>query len=66
MRKRAELLAHIQHTNSHYKLAEMGKKLASKANCEGGIDQDKAGNFAYVALKKIRAELSKGSQPDEQ
>jgi hypothetical protein len=38
----------------------------SKANYEGGIDQDKAGNFAYVALKKIRAELSKGSQPDEQ
>jgi transposase len=35
MRKRAELLAHIQHTNSQYNLAEMGKKLAYKANRHG-------------------------------
>lgn len=35
MRKRAELLAHIQHTNSQYNLPEIGKKLASKANREG-------------------------------
>jgi transposase len=35
MRKRAELLAHIQHTNSQYNLPEIGKKLAYKANRAG-------------------------------
>jgi transposase len=34
-RKRAELLAHIQNTNSQYNLAEIGKKLAYKANRDG-------------------------------
>src|ERR671935_917792 len=34
MRKRAELLTHIQHTNSQYNLPEIGKKLAHKANRE--------------------------------
>jgi len=34
-RTRAELLAHIQHTNSQYNLPEMGKKIASKANRSG-------------------------------
>ena len=33
--KRAELLAHVQHTNSQYNLPAMGKKIASKANREG-------------------------------
>ncbi len=33
--KRAELLAHIQHTTSQYNLPEIGKKLAYKANREG-------------------------------
>jgi transposase len=28
MRKRAELLAHVQHTNSQYNLPEIGKKIA--------------------------------------
>jgi len=32
MRKRAELLAHIQNTNSQYNLPEIGKKLAYKGN----------------------------------
>jgi hypothetical protein len=32
MRKRAELLAHIQNTNSQYNLSEIGKTLAYKAN----------------------------------
>src|SRR4030095_6433717 len=32
MRKRAELLTHIQQTNSQYTLPEMGKKIAYKAN----------------------------------
>ena len=35
MRKRAELLAHIQTTNSQYNLPEIGKRLAYKANREG-------------------------------
>jgi transposase len=35
VRKRAELLAHIQNTNSQYNLPEIGKKLAHKANREG-------------------------------
>src|SRR2546428_4333692 len=34
-RKRAELLAHIQNTNSQYNLSEIGKKLAYKANRDG-------------------------------
>jgi len=35
MRKRAELLAHVQNTNSQYNLPEIGKKIAYKANREG-------------------------------
>jgi transposase len=35
MRQRAELLAHIQNTNSQYNLPEIGKKLAYKANRAG-------------------------------
>jgi transposase len=35
IRKRAELLAHIQNTNSQYNLPEIGKKLAYKANRDG-------------------------------
>ena len=35
MRKRSELLAHIQNTNSQYNLPEIGKKIAYKANREG-------------------------------
>src|SRR5215204_1959518 len=38
VRKRAELLAHIQNTNSQYNLPELGKKLAYKANREGVED----------------------------
>ena len=38
MRKRADLLAHIQNTNSQYNLPEIGKKLAYKANREGVED----------------------------
>jgi transposase len=34
-RKRAEMLAHIQNTNSQYHLPEIGKKLAYKANRAG-------------------------------
>jgi transposase len=35
MRQRAELLAHIQNTNSQYNLPEIGKKLAYKGNRDG-------------------------------
>ena len=35
-RKRAELLAHIQHTNRQYTLPEIGKKIADKAH-RGGV-----------------------------
>src|SRR5437867_8174970 len=35
MRKRAELLAHIQNTNSQYNLPEIGKKIAYQANRDG-------------------------------
>jgi hypothetical protein len=35
MRKRAELFAHVQNTNSPYNLPELGKKIADKANRTG-------------------------------
>ena len=38
-RKRAELLAHIQHTHSQSNLPEIGKKLAYKANREGVVER---------------------------
>jgi transposase len=47
MRKRAELLAHIQNTNSQYNLPEIGKKLAYKAN-RGGV----AERFSDPAVQK--------------
>ena len=34
-RKRAELLAHLQHTNRQYNLPEMGKQIADKATRDG-------------------------------
>jgi transposase len=47
MRKRAELLAHIQNTNSQYNLPEIHKKLAYKAN-RGGV----AERFPDPAVQK--------------
>jgi transposase len=35
MRKRAELLVHIQNTNSQYNLPEFGKRISQKKNREG-------------------------------
>jgi transposase len=46
-RKRAEVLAHIQNTNSQYNLPEIGKKLAYKANRDGVADR-----FADPAVQK--------------
>src|SRR6266403_5230115 len=47
MRKRAELLAHVQNTNSQYNLPEIGKKIASKANRDGVAER-----FADPAVQK--------------
>ena len=47
MRKRAELLAHVQHTNSQYNLPEIGKKIAYKANRAGVAER-----FADPAVHK--------------
>ena len=49
-RKRAELLAHIQQTNSQYTLPEIGKKLAYKANRDGVAER-----FPDPAVQKSMA-----------
>ena len=41
MRKRSELLSHVQNTNSPY-LPEIGKKIAYKANREGVAERFEA------------------------
>src|SRR5262252_1702177 len=46
-RKRAELLTHIQQTNSQYNLPEIGKKIAYKANRSGVAER-----FADPAVQK--------------
>jgi transposase len=38
-RKRAALLAHVQNTNSQYNLPAIGKKIAYKANRDGGAER---------------------------
>src|SRR5262244_3491468 len=45
--KRAELLAHVQNTNSQYNLPAIGKKIAYKANREGVAER-----FAAAAVQK--------------
>jgi transposase len=50
VRKRAELLAHIQQTNSQYNLPEIGKQLASKANRAGVAER-----FPEPAVQKSMA-----------
>ena len=47
MRERAQLLAHIQNTNSQYNLPEIGKKIAYKANREGVAER-----FAEPSVQK--------------
>jgi transposase len=47
VRKRGELLAHIQNTNSQYNLPEFGKKIAYKANRE-----DLARRFTEPSVQK--------------
>jgi transposase len=47
MRKRAELLTHVQQTNSQYNLPEIGKKIAYKTNRTGVAER-----FADPAVQK--------------
>jgi hypothetical protein len=47
MRKRSELLAPVQHTNSQDTLPESGKKIAYKANRDGVAER-----FADPAVHK--------------
>src|SRR5215467_8623911 len=47
MRKRSELLAHVQQTNGQYNLPEIGKKIAYKANRAGVAER-----FADLAVQK--------------
>src|ERR671928_1757603 len=47
MRKRAELLTHIQNTNSQYNLPEIGKKIAYKTNRTGVAER-----FSDPAVQK--------------
>ena len=49
-RQRAELLAHVQNTNSQYNLPEMGKKIAYQANREGVAER-----LAEAAVPKTLA-----------
>jgi transposase len=60
-RKRAELLAHVQNTNSQYNLPAIGKKLAYKANRDGVAER-----FADLAVhKSIAVDLALISHYDE-
>jgi transposase len=61
MRKRADLLSHVQNTNSQYNLPELGKKIAYKANREGVAER-----FADPAVQKtIEVDLALISYYDE-
>jgi transposase len=42
MRKRADLLAHIQNTNSQYNLPEFGRKISHKINRQGVVERFEA------------------------
>jgi transposase len=60
-RKRAELLAHVQNTNSQYTLPEIGKKIADNANRAGVAER-----FADPAGQKtIEVDLALISYYDE-
>src|SRR5262245_12757570 len=59
--KRAELLAHVQNTNSQYNLPAIGKKIAYKANREGVAER-----FADAAVQKtIEVDLALITYYDE-
>jgi transposase len=61
MRKRSELLAHVQTTNSQYNLPEIGQKIAYKANREGVAER-----FHDPAVQKtIEVDLALITYDDE-
>jgi transposase len=61
MRKRSELLAHVQNTNSQYNLPEIGKKIAYKTNRDGVAER-----FADPAVQKtIEVDLALITYYDE-
>jgi transposase len=61
MRKRAELLVHVQNTNSQYNLPEIGKKIAYKANRDGVAER-----FADASVQKtIEVDLALMTYYDE-
>jgi len=61
MRKRSELLSHVQNTNSQYNLPEIGKKIAYKANREGVAER-----FDDAAVQKnIEVDLALITYYDE-
>jgi transposase len=60
-RKRAELLAHVQHTNSQYNLPAIGQKIAYQANRDGVAER-----FADPAVhKSIEVDLALITYYDE-
>ncbi len=60
MRKRAELLTHVQNTNSPYNLPEIGRKIASKTNRDGVAER-----FAEPAVQKsIAVDLALSGHDD--
>jgi transposase len=61
MRKRSDLLAHVQNTNSQYNLPELGKKIAYKANRAGVAER-----FDDPAVQKtIEVDLALITYDDE-
>jgi transposase len=61
MRKRAELLTHVQNTNSPYNLPEIGRKIAYKTNRDGVAER-----FAEPAVQKsIEVDLALIGHYDE-
>ena len=61
MRKRVELLAHVQHTHSQYNLSDIGKKIAYPANREGVAER-----FDDAAVQKtIEVDLALITYYDE-
>jgi transposase len=61
MRRRADLLAHVQNTNSQYNRPEIGKKIADKANRDGVAER-----FADPAVhKNIAVDLALITYYDE-
>src|ERR671922_1917564 len=61
MRKRSELLSHVQNTNSQYNLPAIGKKIAYKANRHGVAER-----FADPAVhKSIEVDLALINDDDE-